>query len=411
MKEEKWKTLIRQKLQDYEETPPPELWNDLMKALPQPEQQRPATVHTRRRWLYGIETALGAAAALTALFWVFRYPTTVPPRASHTVVEHKQPLESPTHPHAQTADFRNKDTEKRLIAFSVNTPSQAAATTAVAPAPASAPEREKADSTAPENTDRKIRPQVRSAATRSKTASYAAVRTDGYSRRTSPKRWEVGAYAGGNNFNAAQGEESGNFLMATSIPDKLPANESTSSTPLYQPNRALDTRTHHKFPIHAGLSVRYRLTGRWALESGLFYSYLASDIVSGSTQQQYDVSQKLQYLGIPLGISYTLLDSRHWNLYTSAGAAAEICVSGRTDSRYVVNGETLSGERQDVRIKQPQWSVNATLGAQFNLTDHTAIYAEPGISYYFDNHSRLSTYYQDHPLNFNLKFGLRFSIR
>lgn len=64
MKEEKWKTLIRQKLQDYEETPPPELWNDLMKALPQPEQQRPATVHTRRRWLYGIETALGAAAAL-----------------------------------------------------------------------------------------------------------------------------------------------------------------------------------------------------------------------------------------------------------------------------------------------------------------------------------------------------------
>ena len=27
MKEEKWKTLIRQKLQDYEETPPPELWN------------------------------------------------------------------------------------------------------------------------------------------------------------------------------------------------------------------------------------------------------------------------------------------------------------------------------------------------------------------------------------------------
>ena len=146
MKEEKWKTLIRQKLQDYEETPPPELWNDLMKALPQPEQQRPATVHTRRRWLYGIETALGAAAALTALFWVFSYPTTVPPRASHTVVEHKQPLESPTQPHAQTADFRSRDTEKRLIAFSVNTPSQAATTTAAAPAPASAPEREKADS-------------------------------------------------------------------------------------------------------------------------------------------------------------------------------------------------------------------------------------------------------------------------
>ena len=199
--------------------------------------------------------------------------------------------------------------------------------------------------------------------------------------------------------------------MATSIPDKMPADESASSTPLFQPHRALDTRACHKFPIHAGLSVRYRLTTRWAVESGLFYSYLASDIVSGSAQQQYDVNQKLQYMGIPLGVSYTLLDNRHWNLYASAGAAAEMCISGRTDSRYIVNGETLSSEKQDARIKQLQWSVNATLGAQFNLTDHTAIYAEPGISYYFDNHSRLSTYYQDHPLNFNLKFGLRFSIR
>lgn len=223
-------------------------------------------------------------------------------------------------------------------------------------------------------------------------------------------RWTVGAYAGGLPTGATHQEASGTFLMSTALPDRLPRQLHTRSTPLLQPTRDLQTKTDHKFPIRAGLSVRYRLNSRWALESGLFYSYLASDITSGSKRQQYDISQKLQYVGLPLGVSYVLLDRPHWNLYAAGGAAAEMCVSGRTHSHYVVDGQALSGDEQDVRIRQLQWSVGATLGAQLNLTDHTGLYVEPGVSYYFDNHSHLSTYYQDHPLNFNLKVGLRFSV-
>lgn len=227
---------------------------------------------------------------------------------------------------------------------------------------------------------------------------------------TAATRWTVGAYAGGLPTGATHQEASGTFLMSTALPDRLPRQLRTRSTPLLQPTRDLQTKTDHKFPLRAGLTVRYRLNSRWALESGLFYSYLASDITSGSARQQYDISQKLQYVGLPLGVSYVLLDRPRWNLYAAGGAAAEMCVSGRTHSRYVVDGQALSGDEQDVRIRQLQWSVGATLGAQLNLTDHTGLYVEPGVSYYFDNHSHLSTYYQDHPLNFNLKVGLRFSV-
>ena len=39
------------------------------------------------------------------------------------------------------------------------------------------------------------------------------------------------------------------------------------------------------------------------------------------------------------------------------------------------------------------------------------IYAEPGVGYYFDNGSDVKTAYSDNPLNFNMKLGLRYSIK
>ena len=38
-------------------------------------------------------------------------------------------------------------------------------------------------------------------------------------------------------------------------------------------------------------------------------------------------------------------------------------------------------------------------------------YAEPGVGYYFDNGSDVKTAYSDNPFNFNMKLGLRYSIK
>lgn len=47
---------------------------------------------------------------------------------------------------------------------------------------------------------------------------------------------------------------------------------------------------------------------------------------------------------------------------------------------------------------------------QYNISSMVGIYAEPGLSYYFDNGSNIETIYSEKPLNFNLNIGLRVSF-
>ena len=55
-------------------------------------------------------------------------------------------------------------------------------------------------------------------------------------------------------------------------------------------------------------------------------------------------------------------------------------------------------------------SVNASVGVQLNVLDNIGIYAEPGISYYFDDRSLLQTIYKEKPLNFNITVGMRYTL-
>ena len=48
---------------------------------------------------------------------------------------------------------------------------------------------------------------------------------------------------------------------------------------------------------------------------------------------------------------------------------------------------------------------------EYKLTDFFSLYAEPGLGYFFKDGSTIPTIYQDHPLNFNLSFGLRFNLK
>ena len=64
----------------------------------------------------------------------------------------------------------------------------------------------------------------------------------------------------------------------------------------------------------------------------------------------------------------------------------------------------------DLDIDRLQWSVSGGVGAQFHLTDKLGAYVEPGINYYFDDGVDIQTIRKEHPLNFNLKLGLRLNL-
>lgn len=177
-------------------------------------------------------------------------------------------------------------------------------------------------------------------------------------------------------------------------------------------NRDVETKTEyeHHLPIRIGLSVAYALTDRLSIGTGLTYTRLSSDIKDASRESNYSGEQRLHYVGIPVNVSYKVASSRWISLYGTAGVLAEKCVSGTTDEGYVENNTMKYTNTHDISSKPLQMSVNAGVGIQFDFIDNVGIYAEPGLSYYFDDGSALQTIYKEKPLNFNLNVGVRFKL-
>lgn len=197
-----------------------------------------------------------------------------------------------------------------------------------------------------------------------------------------------------------------NILMMSSMPD-MPDGSNMKE---YYVGKASDEHVDHHQPIRAGLSVRYALTSRIGIETGITYSYLSSDISKGSNANRYETSQKLHFIGIPLNVDYSAWKSRWLNVYVSAGGMAEKNIKGKSTTDYLLNNKRISTTENKQKMKELQWSANAALGLQLNIAKGIGIYAEPGVGYYFSNGSSIKTAYSEKPFNFNLKFGLRYSF-
>jgi len=60
-----------------------------------------------------------------------------------------------------------------------------------------------------------------------------------------------------------------------------------------------------------------------------------------------------------------------------------------------------------VRMKEPLLSIGAQAGVTYPLWRFVNIYAETGLSYYFDNKSNVQTIRSDKPFNVSVQAGLR----
>lgn len=168
------------------------------------------------------------------------------------------------------------------------------------------------------------------------------------------------------------------------------------------------TDVKHAIPVTFGASVKWNWNDKWALESGLTYTMLSSELHSGG-KSYMEEKQKLHYIGIPLKVHRSVWNNKMFSFYASAGGMMEKCISGTLETVYVT-GTEKSKENTDLDIKPLQWSVMASVGAQVNFSRVASVYIEPGVAYYFDDKSGVMTIRKDHPLNFNLQLGLRFNL-
>ena len=167
-------------------------------------------------------------------------------------------------------------------------------------------------------------------------------------------------------------------------------------------------KTHHRLPLTYSLSLRYQANKRIGLESGLQYTRLNSLFQTGEGANRIDEKQRIDYLGVPLKVSYRIWTGKHVGIYTSAGVTLEIPVQSTVTTDYILNNQPQL--RESVHLDVPlQWSTGVGIGVQYNITPSISIFAEPGVQYYIPDGSGFETYRTQHPFTITIPAGLRFT--
>ena len=167
-------------------------------------------------------------------------------------------------------------------------------------------------------------------------------------------------------------------------------------------------RSHHYAPVRFSLALKRRLNNRFALETGLSYSRLKSEFEMGSNGNTINELQTIHYIGIPLKGIYTIYNRKAWSLYGSLGVAADIPLYAPLRTSYFLHGTLEATDRSTVHAPW-QWSVGTGLGLQYNIARRVGLFAEPSLQYYIPTASPTETYRTEHPFDFALPLGVRFT--
>ena len=165
---------------------------------------------------------------------------------------------------------------------------------------------------------------------------------------------------------------------------------------------------YHDKPITFGLSMTKTINRNWNMETGLQYSQLKSEFILGEDDYYVQKRQKVQYLGIPLRLSYKWFGANRWTAYTSAGIILNIPLSGKTDEQYVTG--TVIPYSDSWHFTPPfQWTIGTGVGLQYNFANNWGVYLEPTFSWHIPNGSTTRTIWTEHPFTITVPFGIRFT--
>ena len=167
------------------------------------------------------------------------------------------------------------------------------------------------------------------------------------------------------------------------------------------PTSDLYEETKHHQPISVGMQVGFHLLPKLKLSTGLVYTKVSSDFISGVSDTRTVSTQDLHYIGIPLNLSYSVWEYKGLHTYVTAGGEGAVNIKNHAET---------DGEVKESKRDKMQWSTNASVGIQYDFIPQLGVYVEPGMKYYFDNGSQIENILKDKKLNFNIQFGLRFNV-
>lgn len=444
MKEEqdKWIEGLRNRMKDYSEPVPGELWEQLNAEL-----ERPKVVPFYARWRM-IAAVVVLLIVSTLTVWFLNSPSAdytqdVSKRISRVTEDNLPANREPDRINEQIVPSQPSLSASRQIAMVAVSPEKKA--DKMMPESLVREETEKEERAGEvKNEESEKDYQTREPENSEKRNHVPAHKSrSGYTFTATPakqpnhKSWEVGVSVGNVSASASntspgykslpRQKSQNNLLMSSSL-NKDPSDEVdgdynhvmspvNGNSEVYVLNRILSNNVRntvvsdikHRMPVTVGASIRIHLDEKWACETGLTYTLLSSDIRAGGNSDYYETEQQLHYVGVPVKMSYNVWENNRFSLYVSAGGAVEKCVSGKAKTIYTTDNEQKLSSSEDLKVKPLQWSLSSAVGAQYKLSKQLGIYAEPGVAYYFNDGSEVQTIRKEHPFNFNLQLGIRLS--
>jgi len=168
-------------------------------------------------------------------------------------------------------------------------------------------------------------------------------------------------------------------------------------------------KTRHYMPLTIGISLSYRLSSKWGIESGIMYTLLRSDFMRENEIEKTEINQKIHYIGIPLKFNYLIYRNHKFSIYGQGGATLDIplnCTQSIIKCENDLNKPIFNNRTNSAPL---QWSIDGGVGLQYHITPSFSIYAEPSFRYYFNPEAEIKTIRQDKSFEFTIPIGIRFN--
>ncbi len=402
--EDDWLKDIHDRMADYETDEPCGLWDDICEAWQREEEAKAAGRGRAVVWLWTRRVAAVAAAVALVISMGYYIKGDKEHATDLQATANVGTTEAATEEHA--ADLHDGAVDRQ--AAPANDTGFSADTTSAAVD--SIPETGQRTSVETPDTHRHKQQQHSDRSSRNVRQNNHYIAQAGTGNGGSG-RLSFGVFTTGSTGAALSNRSTGGTMVQGIGPDAAAWEDSPMlGILLYNQGKEVKTDIRHRLPVRVGISFAYRIDKRLSVESGITYTNLTSDVREGSKSHYFTGEQTLHYLGIPLNVKYRLASWKRLEVYASSGLLAEKCVSGTMKKEYVLNNRVEKKETQDLGARPFQLSVNAAAGVQYNISPSAGLYAEPGISYYFNDGTSLRTVYKDRPLNLGLNLGLRFTV-
>ena len=414
---EDWLKIIKVRVDNYESPVPKDLWSSIERDLP---KKSPVTLYLKRT-----AAAIASIAAIAAIIITVRFANTNNPQ-KHLISSAKTNIIDEAKKQSENKDIVIETQEvKENLAQNITNEKQAnipVVSTYNPDSISNKPTTANIHSAIVDN-DKSANNGNNSRLKAIKEFNEAAKTTENHANgkdislpaaNNNDRRWSI-AMAVNNGFGNRNSSVNGfapiNNAYAvnkySSRPDRKMGHFNYVYSSVVANNIEEETKTEIEYdvPLTYAAMFRYHFNNHWAIDAGIQFSYLGASWHSGSNNSYYSSTQKLVLIGIPVGASFTFVDSRFFTMYALAGASVDKCVTGNI-KRFAQSGRKHANTgKRDLPEHPWQFSINAGLGLQFNATDHIGIFAEPKATRFYDTAKELNI--RKHSTEFQLLVGLR----